>query len=176
MLLIGDSITEGYQAGVRARLKGIACVDCVATSYGVDMPIYHEMLAAVAADASYAVVQYNFGLHAFRLDGAAYEKGYAAMLDRLAGRSRVVVATSTRALNEARDDDDEAWRVKLAERNAIVKRLAAERNLIVNDLGALSQTVPTGYFLDHVHYRPEGYDLLAEQTELYLRQALRLGK
>lgn len=60
-------------------------------------------------------VQYNFRLHAFRLDGAAYEKGYAAMLDRLAGRSRVVVATSTRALNEARDDDDEAWRVKLAE-------------------------------------------------------------
>lgn len=89
---------------------------------------------------------YNFGLHAFRLDGAAYEKGYAAMLDRLAGRSRVVVATSTRALNEARDDDDEAWRVKLAERNAIVKRLAAERNLIVNDLGALSQAIPTGYF------------------------------
>lgn len=79
-------------------------------------------------------MQYNFRLHAFRLDGAAYEKGYAAMLDRLAGRSRVVVATSTRALNEARDDDDEAWRVKLAERNAIVKRLAAERNLIVNDL------------------------------------------
>lgn len=81
-----------------------------------------------------------------------------------------------RALNEARDGDDEAWRVKLAERNAIVKRLAAERNLIVNDLGALSQTVPTGYFLDHGHYRPEGYDLLVEQTELYLRQALRLGK
>ena len=102
VLLIGDSITEGYQAGVRARMRGVACVDCLATSYGADMSIYHKMLAAVAADSSYAVIQYNFGLHAFRLDGAAYEQGYAAMLDRLAGLSQVVVATSTRALNAAR--------------------------------------------------------------------------
>ena len=80
-----------------------------------------------------------------------------------------------RGRSTLRDGDDPAWRDKLAERNAIAKRLAAERGLLVNDLGALSQAVPYEYFFDGVHYRPEGYDLLAEQTDGVLRQALRLA-
>ena len=44
VLLIGDSITYNYQNIVREKLKGVAYVDYIATSYGIDTLIYKQLI------------------------------------------------------------------------------------------------------------------------------------
>ena len=48
VLLVGDSITHNYQSIVREKLKGIAYVDYVATSYGIDADIYKKLVLSFA--------------------------------------------------------------------------------------------------------------------------------
>ena len=63
VLLIGDSITRGYQQSVKEKLKDIAYVDYIATSYFIDMKIYRELIKSFVNDSEYSVIHFNHGLH-----------------------------------------------------------------------------------------------------------------
>ena len=63
ILLVGDSISRGYQDKVRALLKGVCYVDYISLSYAIDTPIYNTIIEKFAADSNYALVHFNHGLH-----------------------------------------------------------------------------------------------------------------
>ena len=48
VLLIGDSITQGYQGIVREALRGICYVDYVSTSYTLNSPFFFKLVLGLA--------------------------------------------------------------------------------------------------------------------------------
>ena len=158
VLLIGDSITFGYQEHVRRLLDGICYVDMVATSYFVDAPIYHTLVSAFYSDLPYAVVHFNHGLHGYHGDVAVYENGLDTLVAKLKESSKVILATSTSVLKQDSAEPHEGWTKRLDERNAAVARLAEKHGCAVDDLYEVSLKVP--YELrakDGFHYATEGY-------------------
>ena len=59
VLLIGDSITYGYQAIVRELLKDVCYVDYIATSYAADNKLYTLLVEGMAKNSDYDVIHFN---------------------------------------------------------------------------------------------------------------------
>ena len=63
VLLVGDSICNGYQERVRELLKGKMNVSYWISSYCVTSPHYQTFLGIYLDEAKYDVVHFNNGLH-----------------------------------------------------------------------------------------------------------------
>ena len=98
VLLVGDSICNGYKDGVRERLKEVANVTYWASSYCVTSPGYLELLDFYLDEAKYDVIHFNNGLHSLDADVAEWERALEEAL-RLIRRkqpdAKIVWATST---------------------------------------------------------------------------------
>ena len=60
VLLIGDSICNGYEETVRKLLDGECYVDYLATSHSVDSDFYRAMVGGIAKASKYDLIHYNF--------------------------------------------------------------------------------------------------------------------
>ena len=68
---------------------------------------------------------------------------------------------------------DTAWMKRVRERNAAVQEIAAEQGYAIDDLYAVSVSVPREYrYADGTHYLKEGYDLLAASVAETIRKGL----
>ena len=74
VLLIGDSITYGYQAIVRELLHDFCYVDFLATSYAADNKLFSTLVEDFAKNSDYAIVHFNHGLHGIHMSKRTYEK------------------------------------------------------------------------------------------------------
>ena len=163
--LIGDSITEGYFRLVHTALKGIANVDYLATSYSLKSNAYIEMVKAFVADSKYAVIHYNYGLHAYRVNETEYEEGCFSMLSHLNSLAKTVVATSTIVLREDLKTENADWKEKVRLRNEILLRIADELNLNVDNLNGISKELLGDFRMsDGVHFSEKGYEQLAKSV------------
>ena len=63
VLLVGDSICQGYQGKVCGKLDGKVNVTYWASSYCVTSPGYLRLLAFYLDEAKYDVIHFNNGLH-----------------------------------------------------------------------------------------------------------------
>ena len=84
--MIGDSITEQVYEKVKKELQGLVKVDYLATSYSIASPTYMKMVQAFADDSQYALIYFNYGLHAGGLPIEVYEDGCRTILSRLMKR------------------------------------------------------------------------------------------
>ena len=172
--LIGDSITEGYFRFVLNALKGIARVDVLATSYSITSNAYNAMVKSFVADSDYAVVHYNYGLHAYSVEDDTYETECAAMLDYIAKQAKAVVGTSTIVLEEDLQTESASWKEKVRARNERLVKIASEKGLVIDDLNALSQTLLGEYRApDGVHFSEKGYAVLAGYVVESIKKVLK---
>lgn len=84
VLLIGDSICNGYQEEVRKILDDVANCSYWVSSYGVSSPAFWRHLDLALDDRNYAVVHVSNGAHS----RSASDAEYCAGLRRLIGRIR----------------------------------------------------------------------------------------
>ena len=75
VLLIGDSICNGYQIFTRDELTGTAYVSFYATSKCVTDKAYLKMLSYILEEYDYSVIHFNNGLHSLNTDPAEWETG-----------------------------------------------------------------------------------------------------
>ena len=163
VLLVGDSICQGYQGKVREKLEGKANVTYWASSYCVTSPGYLRLLAFYLDEASYDVIHFNNGLHSCETPVADYEKAYRAALQLIRKKqpkAKIVWATST-PIN-AKD----ARVGKVAQLNAAARRAAdVLGDISENDLFALMNPLErSAYWVDTHHYSNAGYELIASQV------------
>ena len=83
VLLVGDSITDGYQAKVRELLKGVCYVDYIATSYAVDSKMYNLLVGAFVADSKYDLIHFNHGLHGIHISKKSYKSRMKKLLSKI---------------------------------------------------------------------------------------------
>ena len=163
VLLVGDSICQGYQGKVRAKLEGKANVTYWASSYCVTSPGYMRLLAFYLDEAKYDVVHFNNGLHSCETPVADYEKCYLAalrLIRKKQPKAKIVLASSTPInAKDARAD-------KVAALNAAARRAAESvGDVAANDLYSLADPLDRkAYWVDTHHYTDAGYELLASQV------------
>ena len=173
VLLVGDSITGGYQQMVRDALRGVCLVDYFCTSYAADTAIYHTALRMFVTDARYAAVHFNHGLHGKHMTGEVYKENVEKLLEQISGcGAKVIAALTTRVLGKD-GNPDLSWEEKIAERNAAIEDIATRCGYAVNDLYAPSVAMPRENRLDDgVHYQEAGYRVFADKVIAAVRQAL----
>ena len=165
VLLVGDSITEGYQAIVRELLQGVCYVDYIATSYAADNKYYTTLVEGFAKNSDYAIVHFSHGLHGVQMCPRTYKSKIKALLLRLMENSKVILAETTVRYREGNKRAEPIWRKRITERNEIVAELITELGCEWDQLYDVSVKIPLSARADDgVHYLPSGYEILADSV------------
>ena len=172
--LIGDSITEQTYEIVKNELQGIVSVDYLATSYSILSNAYVGMVEKFIEDSSYAIVYYNYGLHAHDVSADEYEEAYSNMLKKLLSRSKVIIGLTTTVLdNNNLDKESDRWSEVILERNYRAKRLAEEFSISVDDLYNISKKLGReGKTADGVHFNDYGKEIIGKSKVQAIKKIL----
>ena len=173
VLLIGDSICNGYQEGVRERLKGKMNVTYWASSYCATSAAYLPLLTIYLDEARYDVIHFNNGLHSLETPTDAWAKGFKAALElirRKQPEAKIVWCTSTPLTDETKT-------AKCRELNAAGAKVVAELGSIdTNDLFALCDPLDRATnWSDTYHFRREAKAKQADQVAGSVLAALAAG-
>lgn len=177
VLLIGDSITEGYAPLVKERLSGSVHVDSYASSLALDNPHYLTQLKTVLtlSGQHYQAIHFNNGLHGLHLGQEAYAAQYeqaVALIRRLQPEAELILALST-PITTLREPDTLAKENEIVlARNDAVLRLADKAGLTVDPLYERMLGRAELRCEDGLHYTPEGQALQADTVAELLSRAL----
>lgn len=177
LLLIGDSIREGYDKSVKKTLEGKANVifpdeNCRFASYVLRN--FHEYLKDTNGDID--VIHWNAGLwdclRLFEEEPHTPLDIYAYYIERICIRIRklcpnakVIFATSTKVLSEKTPRDFKRYNEDIEKYNEVAVEIAKKYGFKINDLYALSITLPEETFSDDVHYyTPAGRTVFTNQV------------
>lgn len=173
VLLIGDSICNGYSGDVCKELAGTAYVTFFATSKCLCDKSYLRSLAFFLDEADYAVIHFNNGLHSLssnRQDWEACLRAAVKLIKEKGKGAKVVWATSTPL-------KDPKLTAKAKELNAIAARVMAEAGVPTDDLFALMDPLDReANWSDTFHFKGEAKKMQAKAIGDCVRSALGAGK
>lgn len=157
ILLIGDSITAGYRDFVQTELKGSYLVDMLATSRAVDNPSFYKELSYVLDEYTYALIHFNNGIHGRHLELSRYETGYRLALNMLLDKCPNVILTASTPIT-ANNSAELLPEVNdmVTERNVVIRKIAEENGLAVDDLYTPMIGRPEWRAGDGYHYNEAG--------------------
>lgn len=180
VLLIGDSILNGYRASVITALSGKAYVDAWVNPYNQSEHV-NKLLAEVLANGPYDVVHFNMGLHGWqkgRIKDGTFEpltKAYVEVIRAKSPTAKITWASSTPVTVKGKPGElDPAINDVIIEHNRMAAKVMNELNVPVNDFYSL--LVPKLELArgDQFHWKPEAYKILADTGVESVR--LELGK
>ena len=179
VLLMGDSIANGYARGVAERLKGVANVDLYVTGKHVVSNLWQDV-TPVVAHRSYQVIHFNeSSLHAWppgRVKQGQYEPAFrkyvGAIRDNAPGAALIWASATPMTLQGKPLELDPQFDPKIRGWNRVASKVAKEADITINDLYIL--------MLDHLHlgkgdrfhWRREGTNLQAKAVADSIRKAL----
>ena len=177
ILLIGDSILNGYVKTVTAALDGKAYVDAWVNPYNQSEHL-NKLLAEVLANGPYDVVHFNMGLHGWqkgRIKDGTFEpltKAYVEVIREKLPKAKIIWASSTPVTvkNKPTELDSEINPI-ITEHNRMAAKVMAELRVPVNDFYALLAPKLDLARGDQFHWKPDAYVLLAKTaTDSILRE------
>lgn len=170
VLLIGDSICNGYNGAVREKLSGAVNVSFWASSKCVTDPDYFRELDFMLDARPYDAVCFNNGLHSLTTDRSEWDAAYASSVAFI----RAKLPESKLALTLSTPLKDPALTAKSASLNETVLRLAREQELPVIDLfSAMDPLDRERYWSDTYHFRAEAIDIQAQIIAERVREMLK---
>ena len=191
VLLLGDSIRQGYQGYVKDKLDGIAEIyfpseNCKFTT---NMVRYiYEWAAELKLDCDEIdIVHWNAGLwDCLRMEDGEplvpidfYEKNIAriqSLINKAFPNAKSIFATST-TVSEA------MWKLQgkhrsnseIAQYNEVAKHALSSYGVTINDLYALVAPLPDSYHSDATHFcTPEARMLIGDQVVNHILDALEI--
>ena len=186
LLLIGDSIRMGYDKSVKKTLDGKANVlfpdeNCRFASYVLRN--FHEYLKDVDGK-DIDVVHWNAGLwdclRLFEEEPHTPIEVYAYYIDRLCIRikkicpnAKIIFATSTSVISEKMSKDFKRYNEEIEAYNKAAVEVVEKYGFEINDMYALSVSLPMEAHSDPVHYyTPMGTEAFTNQVLSYVVPAL----
>ena len=162
VLLVGDSICNGYQGEVQKALEGLMSVSYWVSSYCVTSPRYLKLLEFYLEESPYEVVHFNNGLHSLGTPDAAWESGFRSALRLIKEkqpRAKIVFTTSTPL-------KDVGKTAKAKALNEIGRRVAKEEGVkLEDDLFSLLDPLDRNQnWTDVLHHKPALRRMEAEQV------------
>lgn len=166
LLLIGDSICNGYQGEVRNLLADRMNVTFWASSKCVTDPDYFRELEFILDGFPYSVILFNNGLHSLSTDRGEWEQAFRAALRLIRQKhpgAELVIVNSTPTNDSNRTD-------QVRELNAIAARIAETEKLRQLDLfEAMDPLDRKTFWRDAFHFTDEA---IRRQAELVAETAL----
>lgn len=178
VLLIGDSILNGYHKQVIASLKGKAYVDAWIT------PVHqsehaNKLLAAVLDQGPYAVVHLNMGLHGWpegRIKPGTFEPLTEAMILVIKNKlpkARIIWASSTPVTMKGKPTELEPKiNPIIDDHNRMAAKVMKKLNVPINDFYALLVTKQQLARGDRFHWKPPAYALLGKMAAVSILREL----
>jgi acyl-CoA thioesterase-1 len=187
VLIIGDSISIGYQVPLREDLKGKANVhrpaaNCGPSSRGV------QNIDSWLGDGKWDVIHFNFGLHDIvfmddkgqrvppekgghhQVSESDYEKNLETLVKRMKQTGAKLIFATTTPVPPGSDGRTRNDEVKY---NDIARRVMERNGVAIDDLYAFALPRLDKIQLPHnVHFKPEGSKELAGQVAASILQAL----
>ena len=168
VLLIGDSILNGYQGRATKLLAGKANVDLWVNPYNQSEQV-NKLLAEVLANGPYDVVLFNMGLHGWqegRIKPGTFEpltKGYVEVLRTKLPKAKLLWASSTPVTVKGKPTEiNPEINPNIVEQNRMAAKVMAETGVPVVDFYGLlidKRALARG---DMFHWTGPAYDLLAQ--------------
>lgn len=177
ILLIGDSILNGYRAQVIKALEGKAYVDTWVNPYNQSEHL-NKLLAEVLDQGPYDVIHFNMGLHGWqegRIKAGTFEpltKAYVEVIKRRLPKARLLWASSTPVtVKDLPTQLNPAINPIILDHNRRAAGVMRELNVPVNDFYSLLVSKLELARGDQFHWKPEAYQILAQTvTESVLRE------
>jgi len=180
VLLIGDSILNGYLKQVTAALEGKAYVDAWVNPYCQSEHL-NKLLAEVLAHGPYDVVQFNMGLHGWqpgRIKPGTFEpltKAYVQVIRDKLPRAKMIWASITPVTVQGKPTElDPEINPIVIEQNRMAAQVMAEMHVPVNNFYSLlvdKRKLARG---DRFHWTAPAYELLSQATVAAVNRALGL--
>jgi acyl-CoA thioesterase-1 len=180
VLLIGDSISIGYTLPVRKLLEGKANVHRIPANGGPTKNGTANIDKWLGTE-KWDVIHFNWGIHdlKFMPDGkrqvepADYEKNLRDLIAKMkATGAKLIWATTTPIPSGDLVPVRKFGQVQ--EYNEIAARIMKELNVPTDDLNAhITPKLESLQNPHDVHYKPEGYEYLAEQVAKSIVMALK---
>ncbi len=168
VLLIGDSILNGYQAKATRLLAGKANVDLWVNPYNQSAHV-NKLLGEVLDNGPYDVVVFNMGLHGWqpgRIKPGTFEplmKGYVEVLKTKLPKAKLLWASSTPVtVKGAPSEINQEINPNIVEQNRLAAKVMAEMGVPVVDFYGLlveKRELARG---DMFHWTSPAYDLIAQ--------------
>lgn len=186
LLLIGDSIRMGYDKSVKKTLENKVNVifpdeNCRFAAYVLRN--FHEYFGNIKGE-DIDVIHWNAGLwdclRLFEEEPHTPIEVYAYYIERICLRikklcpnAQVIFATSTKVLSEKMSKDFKRYNEEIEQYNAAAVNVVKKYGFQVNDLYALSVTLPEEAHSDAVHYyTPAGTEAFTNQVLSFVVPAL----
>ena len=172
VLLVGDSICNGYHGVVKKQLAKFANVDKLASSKNIADPALVKEMGYMLGEYAYAVVHFNHGLHGFRIPKQDYEKylrDYVAKVKTMAGDAKLVWASMTPLRGDHPNNK------VIVARNEIAAKVMEENGIAIDDLHIVvvgKEGLRSDNKGDAYHYNGKGYAALGAQVSQYVTKLM----
>jgi hypothetical protein len=178
VLLIGDSILNGYLSGVVKALDGKAYVDAWVNPY-CQSDNTNRLLGEVLDHGPYDVVHFNMGLHGWqpgRIKEGTFEpltKAYVEVIRAKWPKAAIVWASSTPVTVKGKPGElDSEINSTIVDHNARAAKVMAQLNVPVNDFYALLAPKLDLARGDQFHWTPPAYAMLSQAAADAILRAL----
>lgn len=167
VLLVGDSITRGYFAGVEKHLAGKAYCARLTTSKCVSDPTFNDDIQLLLRQYKFSVIHFNNGLHGWGYTEDQYRDGLAktvAFVEKNAGDAEFIWATTTpvREKSDLQKFGERTERVRV--RNAAAATIMKEHGFAADDLFELVENHSDWHSADGVHFNAKGKEAQAKRV------------
>ena len=177
VLLVGDSILNGYQGGVVKLLKGKANVDAWVNPY-CQSEKFNSLLAEVLANGPYDVVHINLGLHGWqpgRIPQGQFEpltKAFVEVIRQKCPKAKIIWASTTPIMLKGKPELDPELNPIILEHNRMAAKVMAEAKVPVNDFYSLMAGKLELARGDQFHWNATGSKMLGEAATKAITAAL----
>ena len=170
VLLIGDSVMNGFHQSVIDSLRKLANVDYWLTPMHLKSEYLFADLAKVVSANDYDVIQFNIGLHGWpegRIKDNEYvpllEKYVQTLIDNAQG-AKLIWASTTPVTEKNKAELNKEINPTITQRNEWAADVMNKYNIPINDLYGLVVDKLHMAKLDRFHWKSEGYHLMANQS------------
>ena len=180
ILLIGDSITNGYMDGVRRALDGKANIDAWITPTSQADKSLPKTLEGILGAHKYAIIHFNLGLHGWqkgRIPDGQFEPLTHQLVQNLrkfAPQAKLIWATITPVTVKGEPEKlNPDIQPIIEQHNAMALKVMNEEKVIIDDLSSLmikNLKLAAG---DMFHWNAQGRELLVKAVTESLTQALK---
>jgi lysophospholipase L1-like esterase len=181
VLLIGDSILNGYNKQVMAALDGKAYVDVWVNPHCQSKHL-NKLLGEVLNNGPYDVVHFNMGLHGWqpgRIKEGAFEsltKAYVQVIRDKSPRTKIIWASSTPVTEKGKPTELSAEiNPIIVEHNRLAASVMKEMDVPVNDFYSLLASRLVLARGDQFHWKTEAYNLLAQTVADSIQRELKVA-
>lgn len=177
LLLIGDSILNGYGKAVTTALEGKAFVDMWVNPYNQSEHL-NKLLADVLANGPYDVIHFNMGLHGWqkgRIKDGTFEpltKAYVEVIRTKLPKAKIIWASSTPVTVKGEPTKlDPEINTTIIQHNRMAAKVMSEMHVPVNDFYSLLAPKLELARGDQFHWKGDAYAILAKTaTDSILRE------